>query len=134
MSGFKCINKGNSVLFHQMSVMTTLMAVCMGEPAMTASTITHATATCTTVTIVRSYQTSVGRLPISVTMVFATMTTTSPLLFVFATSPIIRVSASLLTPPIPPKHFFCSSGHTSSSERENFANCGKTYAILHTRT
>ena len=134
MSGFKCINKGNSVLFHQMSVVTTLMAVCMGEPAMTSSTITHATAACTMVTIVRAYQTSVGCLPISVAMVFATMTTTSPLLSVFVTSPTVRVSASLLAPPMPQKHFFCSSGHTSSSERENFADCGKTYAILHTRT
>ena len=120
--------------FNQMSVMPTLMAVCTGELAVTLSMVTPASVTIMAVTIVRSYQTSVLCLPISVTMVFATMTTTSPLLSVFATSPIVRVSASLLTPPIPPKHFFCSSGHTSSSERENFADCGKTYAILHTRT
>ena len=93
----KCVKKQNSIVFHQMSVMPTLMAVCMEEPAATSSMVIPATAACMMVTIVRSYQTSVLCLPISVTMVFATMTTRSPLLSACVTSPTVKVSS---IPPI----------------------------------
>ena len=83
--------------FNQMSVMPTLMAVCTGELAVTLSMVTPASVTIMAVTIVRSYQTSVLCLPISVTMVFATMTTRSPLLSACVTSPTVKVSS---IPPI----------------------------------
>ena len=96
----KCVKKQNSIVFHQMSVMPTLMAVCMEEPAATSSMVIPATAACMMVTIVRSYQTSVLCLPIFVTAVFATMTTISPLLSACVTSLTVKVSS---IPPSPPQ-------------------------------
>ena len=120
-------------MFHQMSVTPTLMAVCLGEPATTSRMVTHATVAPMVVTIVKSYQTSVLCIPISVPMVFATMTTTSGLPSACVTSPTVRVSSS------PPKKkkkksSFCGSLHTSSSQTENFTDSSKTHAILHTKS
>ena len=86
-----------------MSVLTIQMAVSMGESASTLSTIIVVAVAIPAVTTVRIYQTSVICLALSVTTVFATMTTTSSLLSVCVTSPTIRVSVSLLTSPTPCK-------------------------------
>ena len=87
-----------------MSVKSTLMAVCMEEPAMILSISTRVAVTSTAETTARSYLTSVLCLLISVPMVFATMTTTSPLQSVCATSPTVWVSWTNN------KLFFCSTG------------------------
>ena len=104
-------------IFHQMSVKSTLMAVCMEEPAMILSTSTCVTAAASTVeTTAKPYLTSVLYLLISVPMVFATMTTTSPLQSVCATSPTVWVSWTNN------KLFFCGTGfskHINCTYQQN---------------
>ena len=104
MSGSSDMPENIVYLFHQMSVKSTLTAVCMEESAMILSTVTHVAVAGTVETTAKPYLTSVLYLLISVPTVFATMTTTSPLQSVCATSPTVWVSWTNN------KLFFCSTG------------------------
>ena len=99
-----------------MSVKSTLTAVCMEESAMILSTVTHVAVAGTVETTAKPYLTSVLYLLISVPTVFATMTTTSPLQSVCATSPTVWVSWTNN------KLFFCGTGfskHINCTYQQN---------------